>query len=179
MALYTPCLPGPQEITSFRLTPKMRLSVSDPWDWATRESKQEGVHAICWDGSYQDPLVLNLVLQIPSSQGLVAPRYILDKCHLPVEVFWEALVSLLRPSPLSFPLDNDLVFFFHFYLFCVVVSQCMCRAVQKTTFGSQFLLPPLHEFLRLNSGCQAYQQAPLPADHRPGPAGGCVGSHCR
>lgn len=87
MAHQTHCLPGPQEITSFRLTAKMKLSVSDPWDWATRESKQEGMQAICGDGSYQDPLVLNLVFQIPSSQGLVAPRYVLDKCRLPVEVF--------------------------------------------------------------------------------------------
>lgn len=46
VAHQTPCLPGPQEITSFRLTAKMRLSVSDPWDWATRESKQEGMQAI-------------------------------------------------------------------------------------------------------------------------------------
>lgn len=55
MALQIPCLPNPKETSSLRLTAKRRLSASDPWDWATRESKQEGVRAMHEDGVIRTP----------------------------------------------------------------------------------------------------------------------------
>lgn len=138
MVLQTPRHPGPQETSLFQLTAKMRLSVSDLWDLPTRESKQAG--GGCHMGGLSGPL--GIEPRPPDSKFSKADgsKIRLDKCRLPTEVFWEAPASLLRQTPLSFPLDNGLIFFLCNF-FCVVggsrvsrvtahvfhVSQHMCR----------------------------------------------------
>lgn len=167
MVLQTPRHPGPQETSLFQLTAKMRLSVSDLWDLPTRESKQAG--GGCHMGGLSGPL--GIEPRPPDSKFSKADgsKIRLDKCRLPTEVFWEAPASLLRQTPLSFPLDNGLIFFlcnffvwwggagFHVSQLMCFMCHSTCVEAPKTTFGSKLPFPPLHGLLRLNSGCQACQ----------------------